>query len=689
MADQNIQVSLSFRDEASGKFVKATNDMIATMRTLGMAVSKEGNAAVVNLDKMGVGMQKTGSQTRYLNKDIGALAGSIGSLRNMILVWMFALRPIMDYMNKTTKAAIEQEQAERRLTAAFLASGKGNLESTNRLKDYASQLQKTTAFADEDILQAQATLATYKLSEKQIRESTKVVLNLATAKKADGATDVDLATTARLVGMAINGKTMQLERMIGPLDMATKKSGDYKLILEAINKVSKDAASNMAGTFQGQTKIMKNALGELSESLGNIIIKNTLVMGAMSMVTDEFFKFSENVEKARTSTDNFASAFEIAASMVITTGMLIRKTWRELLLGVELMFAGISQAVATLTTIIYGIYSTIKTAFVAFSNAILQTIQDMVNLVITIAKQTPVLKAIAKDWKEIDFNIQPEIKDDKVEEGLKRLMELAKESTKAFINSATKRAEQTNTIQFYKDLQATLTTLYIKSDQARENIRKYMEDAALAAKKTKDETRPQFDMMYEMVKGFATSSRDALADGFFKLVKGDFEGLKEVVVSFGDALLKTIMQAMATRLLVSTWLGSFLGYSGGATTGSSVLKTGTALAHTGGYIFANNSSYGMGPRRKYHSGGEVNATLLEGEGVLNRSAMRSLGVDNLNKLNRGENSGGTTVNHYYIQTIDEKSFADKLREHGDIYAGAVNSNIRDNGSSRNVTQRGR
>jgi len=514
-------------------------------------------------------------------------------------------------------------------------------------------------------------------------------LNLATAKKADGATDVDLATTARLVGMAINGKTMQLERMIGPLDMATKKSGDYKLILEAINKVSKDAASNMAGTFQGQTKIMKNALGELSESLGNIIIKNTLVMGAMSMVTDEFFKFSENVEKARTSTDNFASAFEIAASMVITTGMLIRKTWRELLLGVELMFAGISQAVATLTTIIYGIYSTIKTAFVAFSNAILQTIQDMVNLVITIAKQTPVLKAIAKDWKEIDFNIQPEIKDDKVEEGLKRLMELAKESTKAFINSATKRAEQTNTIQLYKDLQATLTTLYIKSDQARENIRKYMEDAALAAKKTKDETRPQFDMMYEMVKGFATSSRDALADGFFKLVKGDFEGLKEVVVSFGDALLKTIMQAMATRLLVSTWLGSFLGYSGGATTGSSVLKTGTALAHTGGYIFANNSSYGMGPRRKYHSGGEVNATLLEGEGVLNRSAMRSLGVDNLNKLNRGENSGGTTVNHYYIQTIDEKSFADKLREHGDIYAGAVNSNIRDNGSSRNVTQRGR
>jgi hypothetical protein len=143
-------------------------------------------------------------------------------------------------------------------------------------------------------------------------------------------------------------------------------------------------------------------------------------------------------------------------------------------------------------------------------------------------------------------------------------------------------------------------------------------------------------------------------------------------------MLETIMRVIVMQTMLRIgggWMGNFLGYPGGV------------QAHTGGYITGGNSSYGYSPRKKYHSGGEVNATLLEGEGVLNRNAMASLGVNNLDKLNRGEKAGGQTINNYYINAIDTKSFRDRLSENGDIYIASAGQGIRDNTGLRKISQR--
>jgi hypothetical protein len=134
------------------------------------------------------------------------------------------------------------------------------------------------------------------------------------------------------------------------------------------------------------------------------------------------------------------------------------------------------------------------------------------------------------------------------------------------------------------------------------------------------------------------------------------------------------MQVLVNMMMIKIGFGSFLGFGGG-------------FAHTGGLILSQADSFGYG-RKKYHAGGEVHATLLEGEGVVNQKGMRSLGVDNLNKLNRGEGvSSGSTVNNYYIQTIDERSFRERLQQNNDIYTDASVSSIRDNGSLRGTSQR--
>jgi len=92
------------------------------------------------------------------------------------------------------------------------------------------------------------------------------------------------------------------------------------------------------------------------------------------------------------------------------------------------------------------------------------------------------------------------------------------------------------------------------------------------------------------------------------------------------------------------------------------LQFGPAMFHAGGVV-----EYGMSRRSRYHSGGEVEATLLEGEGVVNRRGMGKLGREGLNAINSagpspgpggdgGWSNSGITINGPLIQarTIDER-----------------------------------
>ena len=69
--------------------------------------------------------------------------------------------------------------------------------------------------------------------------------------------------------------------------------------------------------------------------------------------------------------------------------------------------------------------------------------------------------------------------------------------------------------------------------------------------------------------------------------------------------------------------------------------------------------------------------------------MGALGIDNLSRLNRGEGLGGgtTIINNYNIQTIDERSFRERLSQHPDIYTNASEMNIKDNRSLRSTNRR--
>lgn len=637
MADQKYNVFLTFKDAASGKFTKATLDMVDSMRKLGIAVKTEGNSVSLNMDKMANSTKKTNYQLKEMRGVTAGLRHELGSIRNALLVWFFALRPVIDLTKSAITAAIAQEDAEMKLAAAFRATGRGSAESLEHIKAYASELQRTIGVSDDQVISASAVLAKFKLTESQIKRVLPLVVDLNTAMKRNGDENANLEGTAKMVGTALTKTTTYLERMGVTIDDTTRKTKDFDSILKAIEGAVGGTGAAMATTYSGQFGILKAAIGDLAEEFGMMITKSPVVVSSMRMITGSVIEMTDRVKESRETTDSFRETWLKFSASMIGIGTAIKALWRIILIGLKeiiVITLKVSEAFTTLTLRIFEmnkkVYDTIP--FMKKYSDICQKVID----------QNEILK---ETYKNAANSIQ-----DEVNATIQAISEMGTEA-----------------VDTYADIVAGANAVSEAQKSGLEGLKSVTGDIT-------DEIGNTFNAMETFMSSAVTGMRDSLVDGFFNVIHGEFDSLSDVVVSFGDMMLKTILQIMVNMALIKIGLGPYLGFPGGLS------------AHTGGYMF--NLDMSQGYRKKFHSGGEVPATLLEGEGVLNKKGMASLGVDNLNRLNRGESfGGGPAINNYYIQAIDVKSFRDRLQEHGDIYVNSSDMAIRDNGALRKTTQR--
>lgn len=638
--EQQFKVFLSFKDEATGKFIKATEDQINSIKKLGLTVKKEGSSVAVDMDKMGKSMTETGRHSRYLGQEISALAGKIGTIRNMILVWMFALRPLIGLIKESITAARAQEDSERALAAAFAATGAGSRAGANAIIAQANALQQLTGASDNEIIAAAGILATFKLNEQQIQRLLPLMVDMSKLVRSRSGEEMSLASVAKATGQAFSTSASRLEYLGITLDAATKKSKDFDTILKAIEKSVGGAAVAMAGTFSGQLKILAATMGDYRESMGNIITRSPYFIAVMQLMTGEVDRQNKALKESQAQTDNFAEA------------------WRRILaavIGVWSVLKGVVTAIMQVARII----DVIIIGIAEFLAKILLAVTAIITALVSIV---PFSKGIQTQLIKIG---------DEIEMWQKTFSGANKNLIKD-IQAGNKALGETvsGAVDLYSRLLEGAERISAAMKIEIKDLISNLDDLQNSAGNT-------FNVTQTFMTNAVTGMRDMFVEGFVKIVKGEFEGLSDIVVSFGNLMLKTIMQIIVNATMIRMGLGTFLGLGGGL-----------VLGHTGGYMYPGiEASFGYG-RRKFHSGGEVPATLLEGEGVLNRTGMRSLGIDNLNKLNRGEQArGGTTINHYYIQTIDERSFRERLQQHSDIYVNASERGILDNTSLRKTNQR--
>lgn len=217
-------------------------------------------------------LRATGRAGRSAGGGIAAMGAAFKAALAPILAIVAAVTAVVAVIAKAITAADTQVLAVNKLNIALANQGNLLPGTSQRLQEYATELQNTTRFGDEAILGVQSLLATFGAGEENIKRMTKATLDMAQAQ------GVDLKAAALLVGKAFAGETSSLSRYGIMVDKNLPKTQKFEEVMRQLQTRFGGTAKAATQTLGGAFAQLGNAMGDVLESVG-IVIQALFDMG--------------------------------------------------------------------------------------------------------------------------------------------------------------------------------------------------------------------------------------------------------------------------------------------------------------------------------------------------------------------------------------------------------------------------
>ena len=210
------------------------------------------------------------------------------------------------------KAAMKQEDVEKRLAITLKATGYAAGFTAKELLKQASALQKVTRFGDETITAMHTMLLTFKnIKGDEFKRATEAALDMATAEAAVSGRTVDLTAASIRLGKALNDPILGITALsrVGvqftevQKDMIKElvKTGDVAGAQAVILKELEGEFGGMArdvDTASGALKQMWNALSDAAEKIGKALIPSITELGkSLTKSAEEGGAFEEFINE--------------------------------------------------------------------------------------------------------------------------------------------------------------------------------------------------------------------------------------------------------------------------------------------------------------------------------------------------------------------------------------------------------
>ena len=200
-----------------------------------------------------------------------------------------------------------QELAEKRLEVALGRTSKA-------LLDQAAALQKSTSFADEEIIAGQALIAAFVTEEDAIKKATVATLDLAAAK------GFDLKAAADLISKTLGSSTNALTRYGIQVEGAVGSTERLTSLTENIARAFGGQAAAAMETMSGEVENLSNSYGDLQEKVGGLINESIKTTDILNSTSDAFDKLGNIVDKISTPISKITGFF---VSFVSTVGKIL------------------------------------------------------------------------------------------------------------------------------------------------------------------------------------------------------------------------------------------------------------------------------------------------------------------------------------------------------------------------------
>lgn len=252
------------------------------------------------------GLGKSFNNTfKGLNVDLGktaqGLSGMTSSLFSVKNAALAAGATILAYMGSkdVLKGAIEQENAINSVALALARTGQYSKQSLGDLENWASQLQKNSVYAGDEILKQTNLALAFGITKDQAKQvvEASIELSAATGKNLDESMS---QVTRTLGGMA--GQLGKLNPRIRQLSAAQLRNGEAaKILLEQYG----GTAIGQINTYGGALQQNSNLFHDMLDEVGSLITKNPVVIEGIKALSESFSVLATYLNQNRESIITF------------------------------------------------------------------------------------------------------------------------------------------------------------------------------------------------------------------------------------------------------------------------------------------------------------------------------------------------------------------------------------------------
>ena len=257
------------------------------------------------------------------------------------------------------QAAAEAEAASNSLAQALGRAGQYSIEAMNDLKEFGAEMQRTTKYEDDAVIGAAGLIESLaRLDKEGLQGATQAAANMASAL------GMDLDSAATTVAKAIEGNVGALGRYGIKVEEGKDKAETMTRVLDALNQRFGGAAQGEINTYAGALAKAKNMFGEVTENIGNAVVKNQAVILVINAVSKVFEKLSKYIEENQQTIKTWVAGGIVGAVMALQTMMTVLDGATAMVKTLGQIFIEVGKGIgATMSAIVQAMKGDFQGAF--------------------------------------------------------------------------------------------------------------------------------------------------------------------------------------------------------------------------------------------------------------------------------------------------------------------------------------
>jgi hypothetical protein len=276
MAETSIKITLDVADKAAQK---AFENFVTSATKSDKALDHLRETGAEAFSEIGVHI---GKATGLYDIFVGNLAANL-AIKSFELLEEAAHKLFDLFVVDGVRAAIAQENAVNSLNVALANSGKYSKATSDEFVEFAEQLQKTSKFSNDAIIQNAALIQSLgHLDEDGLKRATQAAVDLAAGLGRD------LPEASELVAKAAAGNVTALGKLGIAIQAGNTHAETFSRALRAIEERFSGSAAAQVNTYSGAVTQAANSFEDLTKQVGDLIVKNPVFVETIKAANQIF-----------------------------------------------------------------------------------------------------------------------------------------------------------------------------------------------------------------------------------------------------------------------------------------------------------------------------------------------------------------------------------------------------------------